>query len=54
MKIELAVDDDVADQVVEVITQAAQTGKIGDGKLFVYNLDKVVRTLTGETNSDAL
>jgi nitrogen regulatory protein P-II 2 len=54
VKIEIAVDDDVAEQVVEAITKAAQTGKIGDGKVFVYNLDKAVRIRTGETNSDAL
>jgi len=54
VKIEIAVDDDIAEQVVEAITKAAQTGKIGDGKVFVYNLDKAVRIRTGETNSDAL
>ena len=54
VKIEVAVDDDIAEQVVETITKAAQTGKIGDGKVFVYTLDKAVRIRTGETNSDAL
>ena len=54
VKIEIGVDDDIAEQVVEAITKAAQTGKIGDGKVFVYNLDKAVRIRTGETNSDAL
>lgn len=54
VKIEIAVDDDVAEQVVEAISKSAQTGKIGDGKVFVYNLDKAVRIRTGETNSDAL
>ncbi|NQW00218.1 MAG: P-II family nitrogen regulator [Rhodospirillales bacterium] len=54
VKIEIAVDDDIAEQVVEAITKAAQTGKIGDGKVFVYTLDKAVRIRTGETNSDAL
>ena len=54
VKIEIGVDDDIAEQVVEGITNAAQTGKIGDGKVFVYNLDKAVRIRTGETNSEAL
>ena len=54
VKIEIAVDDGIAEQVVEAITKAAQTGKIGDGKVFVYSLDKAVRIRTGETNSDAL
>ena len=54
VKIEIGVDDDIAEQVVEAITNAAQTGKIGDGKVFLYNLDKAVRIRTGETNSEAL
>lgn len=54
VKIEIAVDDAIAEQVVEAITNAAQTGKIGDGKVFVYDLEKAVRIRTGETNSDAL
>ena len=54
VKIEIGVDDDIAEQVIEAITNAAQTGKIGDGKVFVYNLDKAVRIRTGETNSEAL
>ncbi len=54
VKIEIAVKDDVADQVVEAVVQAAQTGKIGDGKVFVYSLDKAVRIRTGETDNDAL
>ncbi len=54
VKIEIAVGDELAEQVVEAITKAAQTGKIGDGKVFVYSLDKAVRIRTGETNSDAL
>lgn len=54
VKIEIGVDDNIAEQVVEAITNAAQTGKIGDGKVFVYNLDKAVRIRTGETNSEAL
>jgi nitrogen regulatory protein P-II 2 len=54
VKIEIAVDDSIVEQVVEEIVKAAQTGKIGDGKVFVYDLDKAVRIRTGETNSDAL
>jgi nitrogen regulatory protein P-II 2 len=54
VKIEIAVDDNILEQVVEEIVKAAQTGKIGDGKVFVYDLDKAVRIRTGETNSDAL
>ena len=54
VKIEIAVDDTIAEQVVEAITKAAGTGKIGDGKVFVYGLDSAVRIRTGETNSDAL
>jgi len=54
IKIEAAVDDDKVDQVIEAITGAAKTGKIGDGKIFVYNLDHVVRIRTGETGSEAL
>ena len=54
VKIEIAVQEDVAEQVVEAVVKAAQTGKIGDGKVFVYSLDKAVRIRTGETDNDAL
>ncbi len=54
VKIEIAVQEDVAEQVVETVVRAAQTGKIGDGKVFVYALDKAVRIRTGETDNDAL
>jgi len=54
VKIEVAVQEDVAEQAVETIVKAAQTGKIGDGKVFVYSLDNVVRIRTGETDNDAL
>jgi len=54
VKIEVAVQEDVADQVVETVVKAAQTGKIGDGKVFVYQIDKAVRIRTGETDNDAL
>jgi nitrogen regulatory protein P-II 2 len=53
-KIEVAVDDDIVDQVIETITEGAKTGKIGDGKVFVYELEQVVRIRTGDTGSTAL
>lgn len=54
VKLEVAVTDDQVDKVVEAIVKAAGTGKIGDGKVFVYALDRVVRIRTGELDSDAL
>ncbi len=54
VKLEVAVDDGLLDQVVEAITKAAQTGKIGDGKIFVFDLQQAIRIRTGETGSDAL
>ena len=54
IKLEVAVADDQAERVVEAIMQAAGTGKIGDGKIFVYDLDRVVRIRTGELDGDAL
>src|SRR5690606_25451748 len=54
IKLEVAVTDDQVDAVVEAIMQAAGTGKIGDGKIFVWDLDKVVRIRTGELDGDAL
>ena len=54
VKIELAVSSDLADQVVEAITKAAYTGKIGDGKIFVLELERAVRIRTGETDVEAL
>jgi nitrogen regulatory protein P-II 2 len=53
-KIELAVDDDILEQVIEAIVNTARTGKIGDGKLFVTNLEEVIRIRTGETGAEAL
>jgi nitrogen regulatory protein P-II 2 len=53
-KIELAVDDSIAEQVVEAITNVARTGKIGDGKIFVIGLEKAVRIRTGETGVEAV
>ena len=54
VKIEAAVDSDMADKVIEAISKAANTGKIGDGKIFVSNLEQVVRIRTGETGPEAL
>ena len=54
VKIEAAIDDDLLDQVVESISSAANTGKIGDGKIFITNLEQVIRIRTGETGVDAL
>ena len=54
LKIEVVVPDDLAAQVVEAITNAARTGKIGDGKIFVNNVEQVVRIRTGETNESAI
>jgi len=54
VKIEAAVADDLVDQVIEAITKAANTGKIGDGKIFVINLEQAIRIRTGETGSDAI
>ena len=53
-KIEAAVDDAIVDQVIDTIQSAARTGKIGDGKIFVSDLEQVVRIRTGETGNDAL
>jgi len=53
-KIEIAVDDALVDQVVEAIMKAAQTGKVGDGKVFVFDLTQVVRIRTGERDASAL
>ena len=53
-KIELAVADDVADQVVEAISDSARTGKIGDGKIFVTELIEAIRIRTGETGAEAV
>jgi nitrogen regulatory protein P-II 2 len=54
LKIEVAVSADLADRVVETIVAAARTGQIGDGKIFVYDLDSAVRIRTGERDKDAL
>ncbi len=54
VKLELVVADAVADQMVEVISKTAQTGKIGDGKIFVLDVEQAVRVRTGETGDDAI
>jgi nitrogen regulatory protein P-II 2 len=54
VKIEVAVTDDIVDRVVEAIQSAAQTGKIGDGKIFIFDIVQAIRIRTGETNNDAL
>jgi nitrogen regulatory protein P-II 2 len=54
VKIEIAVDDGMCDQIVETIRDTAQSGNIGDGKIFVAELGSAVRIRTGETGSDAL
>jgi nitrogen regulatory protein PII len=54
IKLEIAVADNVLDKAIETIVNAANTGKIGDGKIFVSNLDQVIRIRTGETGEDAI
>jgi nitrogen regulatory protein P-II 2 len=54
VKIEAAIDDGLLDQVVEAISKAANTGKIGDGKIFIGPLEQVIRIRTGESGPDAL
>jgi len=54
VKIEIAVADDLLDQVIEALSKSAQTGKIGDGKIFVFSLEQAVRIRTGETGNEAL
>jgi nitrogen regulatory protein P-II 2 len=53
-KIEVAVDDELVDRVVEAISNAAKTGKVGDGKIFVTNIEEALRIRTGETGDSAL
>ncbi|MGR9116359.1 MAG: P-II family nitrogen regulator [Gammaproteobacteria bacterium] len=54
VKLEIAVSDEILDQAIETIVKAANTGKIGDGKIFVSDLEQVIRIRTGETGSDAI
>jgi nitrogen regulatory protein P-II 2 len=54
VKIDVAIKDDLLEQVIEAIEKAANTGKIGDGKVFVFDLKQVIRIRTGETGAEAL
>ncbi len=54
LKLEIAVKDDLADNIVSIIRNEAESGKIGDGKIFVFDLEQVTRIRTGETGEDAL
>ena len=54
IKIEVAVEDDMAQAIIEAIVKSAHTGRIGDGKIFVYELQQVVRIRTGELGTDAI
>ncbi|MGF1641285.1 MAG: P-II family nitrogen regulator [Rhodospirillales bacterium] len=54
LKIEIAINDGLVDAVVEAIQNSARTGKIGDGKIFIYDLERAVRIRTGEADADAL
>jgi nitrogen regulatory protein P-II 2 len=54
IKLEIAVSQDMVDNVVEAVTKSAATGKIGDGKIFISSLDEVIRIRTGETGEEAV
>ena len=54
VKIEVAIKEDLLEQVIEAIEKSANTGKIGDGKIFVFELEQVIRIRTGETGAEAL
>ncbi len=54
IKIEVAVPDEKAEEIIDIIANSARTGEIGDGKIFVYNLDEVVRIRTGERGEEAI
>ncbi len=54
VKVQILVSDDMAARVVEIITESARTGKIGDGKIYVTNVDEVIRIRTGERGPDAI
>ena len=53
-RVEVAVRDELADQVVEAVIKAAKTGKVGDGKIFITEIERVIRIRTGETDNSAL
>ena len=54
LKVEIVVEDDQVQKVIDKITAASRTGEIGDGKIFVFPVDKIVRIRTGEDNTDAI
>jgi len=54
VKVEIALADEIVERAIEVIASAAQTGKIGDGKIFITNTEEVIRIRTGETGADAV
>jgi len=54
IKMEMVVDDSMVDQVVNTVVEAARTGKIGDGKIFVTDISRIIRIRTGETDSEAI
>jgi nitrogen regulatory protein P-II 2 len=54
VKIDVAIKEDLLEQVIEAIEKSANTGKIGDGKIFVFELEQVIRIRTGETGAEAL
>ncbi|MNC96392.1 Nitrogen regulatory protein P-II [compost metagenome] len=54
VKVEAAIKSEMLEQVIEAIEKSANTGKIGDGKVFVFDLEQVIRIRTGETGADAL
>jgi len=54
VKIEAAIPDSLLEQVIEVISKSANTGKIGDGKIFIFDIEQAIRIRTGETGEDAL
>jgi len=54
VKIEVAINDDLLDQVIEAVSKAANTGKIGDGKIFIFDVEQAIRIRTGESGPEAL
>ena len=54
VKVEAAISDDILDQALEAIEKSAHTGKIGDGKIFVFDLEQAIRIRTGETGTEAI
>lgn len=54
VKMEIVVPDELVDQCIEMIMETCQTGKIGDGKIFIYNVERAIRIRTGEENEDAI